>query len=256
MNYVFLSVSEIAVLNSILYPSSSTSTGGLALVPIAAAAGGGIILLLIIVIFVIRRRRRPISRTDRQRSIVAFENPTYSEPAFIQGVDNKANPLYSWTEENDEAEVATMFAEEINDNTDYNTVVEALGQHATNDVSMYDEPAPFFDPLQPRNSSTAFEDGAIFDAWNTEASFYEEGYIDISPNAQKVNGDEYGEAPEIVFEALAENGSSSNNNIGNNDQYFEPADQGAPKSTHEKQLTQSYCQLRHRQRVMGPRLWV
>ena len=178
--------------------ASSSSSGGFSIVPIAAAAGGGIVILIVVLIVVIRRRRQP-TNPSRQRSVVAFENPTYSEPAFLQDV-HKANPLYAWAEKDDRAEEKT-------DNTDYNTVVSALGHHAA-DGGMYDEAAPF-QPAQARRSSSNLEYGAQADGWNDGAA--DAGYLDVVPNAQKENA-----APEASFQA--------------GDQYFEPDDGATQKN--------------------------
>ena len=153
--------------------ASSSSAGGFSIVPIAAAAGGGIVILIVVLIVVIRRRRQP-TNPSRQRSVVAFENPTYAEPAFSQNVE-KANPLYAWAEKDDRAEEKT-------DNTDYNTVVSALGHHAA-DGGMYDEAAPY----QP-NAAQGLKLGSdlLEDDWNEEQ--YDAGYLDVTAHPQMEDG--------------------------------------------------------------------
>jgi hypothetical protein len=104
---------------------ASGSTDSAAGVPLAAVAGAaaGVVLLIIVVVVVLRRRRRlqPDGKAAAARTVVAFENPMYDEPAklapealyddaeqephdeglydepaFAQG---KENPMYQSTED-------------------------------------------------------------------------------------------------------------------------------------------------------------
>lgn len=68
--------------------ASSSSGGGGSIVPVAAAAaGGGGVLLLIVIVLLVRRskatRVKPKNKQD-DRTVVAFENPMYDDPAVAQ----------------------------------------------------------------------------------------------------------------------------------------------------------------------------
>lgn len=113
------SVAESGI--STLSPSSAAASGGGGL-PLAVVAGAaaGFLLILIIIVIIWRRRGRP-GRTDpsakADRTVVAFENPMYDDPAPVgnqvyeadAGADglydepafndaSKANPLYQSTD--------------------------------------------------------------------------------------------------------------------------------------------------------------
>lgn len=64
--------------------SASSSGSGVPIVPIAAAAGGGVLLLAVVALLLLRRKRNMQSSPNKKlddRTVVAFENPMYDEPA-------------------------------------------------------------------------------------------------------------------------------------------------------------------------------
>lgn len=112
-------------------PAEATANGGDDALPIpiiAGAAGGGLVLIIIIIVIVTRRKSGgaagPAGATSQNRSVVAFENPMYDdpasqgkageqpsyaapagdeglydEPAFNAQGGDKANPLYQSNED-------------------------------------------------------------------------------------------------------------------------------------------------------------
>jgi len=117
----------VATTNSVSSDASSSSGGGSSIIPIIAAVVGGVVILALIIIILLRRKNRnnnsQVKKTD-DRTVVAFENPMYDdpatnsataqptydsaavhdseglydEPAFNQA-SNKANPVYQSTED-------------------------------------------------------------------------------------------------------------------------------------------------------------
>ena len=154
--------------------ATAAASSGLSVAPIAAAAGGGIALILVVVIVIVVRRRREAGKTQpsRQRSVVAFENPSYSEPAFSQDV-KKSNPLYAWTEKDQQAS---------DEGKEYDTTIDALQNLALvgDSATEYDVAAPIAGGFALTMSSA---DDNEYD--QAAVSELDHGYLDVGVDEEK-----------------------------------------------------------------------